>query len=210
MRYAQQGRAKIRRLRPSGADRPARMSRAAHAVENKALVRIEVAVSPRPCLGCAVELACTSICLRFFFTAAGRLPTQQERAHTKPWGGPIRSMSQPPLGSQMSQPPLDSRLNFCAARAREKPPPPSLWGRGAARPARMSRAAHAPVESKALVRIEVAVSPHPCLDCAAELGLRLDFFCVFFFTAAGLPTQQERAHTKPRGGPIRSMCCYPE
>jgi hypothetical protein len=28
------------------------MSRAAHAVESKAVVRIEVAVSPRPCLGC--------------------------------------------------------------------------------------------------------------------------------------------------------------
>jgi hypothetical protein len=27
----------------------------AHAVESKAVVRIEVAVSPRPCLGCAVE-----------------------------------------------------------------------------------------------------------------------------------------------------------
>jgi hypothetical protein len=31
------------------------MGRAAHAVESKAVVRIEVAVSPRPCLGCAVE-----------------------------------------------------------------------------------------------------------------------------------------------------------
>jgi hypothetical protein len=35
------------------------MSRAAHAVESKAVVRIEVAVSPRPCLGCAVELGKT-------------------------------------------------------------------------------------------------------------------------------------------------------
>jgi hypothetical protein len=36
---------------------PAPMRRAAHAVESKAVVRIEVAVSPRPCcLGCAVEL----------------------------------------------------------------------------------------------------------------------------------------------------------
>jgi hypothetical protein len=33
------------------------MRRAAHAVESKAVVRIEAAVSPRPCLGCAVELA---------------------------------------------------------------------------------------------------------------------------------------------------------
>jgi hypothetical protein len=33
------------------------MRRAAHAAESKAVVRIEVAVSPRPCLGCAVELA---------------------------------------------------------------------------------------------------------------------------------------------------------
>jgi hypothetical protein len=32
------------------------MSRAAQAAESKAVVRIEVAVSPRPCLGCAVEL----------------------------------------------------------------------------------------------------------------------------------------------------------
>jgi hypothetical protein len=29
------------------------MSRAAHAAESKAVVRIEVAVNPRPCLGCA-------------------------------------------------------------------------------------------------------------------------------------------------------------
>jgi hypothetical protein len=29
----------------------------AHSVEPKAVVRIEVAVSPRPCLGCAEELA---------------------------------------------------------------------------------------------------------------------------------------------------------
>jgi hypothetical protein len=32
------------------------MRRVAHAVESKDVVRIEVAVSPRPCLGCAVEL----------------------------------------------------------------------------------------------------------------------------------------------------------
>jgi hypothetical protein len=50
------------------------------------------------------------------------------------------------------------------ARARAKPPPP--------RPALMSRAAHA-VESKAAVRIEVAVSPRPCLGCAVELALRV-------------------------------------
>jgi hypothetical protein len=54
--YTQQGRAHIRRLRPDWAARPALMSLAAHAVESKAVVRIEVAVSPRPCLGCAVEL----------------------------------------------------------------------------------------------------------------------------------------------------------
>ena len=54
--YTQQGRAHIRRLHPDWAARPALMSRAAHAVESKAVVRIEVAVSPRPCLGCAVEL----------------------------------------------------------------------------------------------------------------------------------------------------------
>jgi hypothetical protein len=54
--YTQQGRAHSRRLHPDRAARPALMSRAAHAVESKAAVRIEVAVSPRPCLGCAVEL----------------------------------------------------------------------------------------------------------------------------------------------------------
>jgi hypothetical protein len=54
--YTQQGHAHIRRLHPDWAARPALMRRAAHAVESKAVVRIEVAVSPRPCLGCAVEL----------------------------------------------------------------------------------------------------------------------------------------------------------
>ena len=39
--YTQQGRAHIRRLRPDWAARPALMSRAAHAVESKAVVRIE-------------------------------------------------------------------------------------------------------------------------------------------------------------------------
>jgi hypothetical protein len=48
--YTQHGRAHIRRLRPDWAARPALMSRAAHAVESKAVVRIEVAVRPRPCL----------------------------------------------------------------------------------------------------------------------------------------------------------------
>jgi hypothetical protein len=43
--YAKQGRARIRRLRPDGAARPALMSRAAHAVESKAVVLIEVAAS---------------------------------------------------------------------------------------------------------------------------------------------------------------------
>jgi hypothetical protein len=46
-----------RRLHPDEAARPAPMSRTAHAVESKAVVRIKVAVSPHPCLGCAVELA---------------------------------------------------------------------------------------------------------------------------------------------------------
>jgi hypothetical protein len=54
--YTQQGRAHSRRLHPDWAARRALMSRAAHAVESKAVVRTEVAVSPRPCLGCAVEL----------------------------------------------------------------------------------------------------------------------------------------------------------
>jgi hypothetical protein len=48
--YTQQGRAHSRRLHVP-------MGPRAHAVESKAVVRIEVAVSPRPCLGCAVELA---------------------------------------------------------------------------------------------------------------------------------------------------------
>jgi hypothetical protein len=49
-------RAHIRRPRPDWAARPALMRRAAHAVASKVVVRTEVAVSPRPCLGCAVEL----------------------------------------------------------------------------------------------------------------------------------------------------------
>jgi hypothetical protein len=44
--YTQQGRAHIRRLHPGWAARPALMGRPAHAVESKAVVRIEVAVSP--------------------------------------------------------------------------------------------------------------------------------------------------------------------
>jgi hypothetical protein len=44
--YTQQGRAHIRRLPPDWAARPALMSR--DAVESKAVVRIEVAVSPCP------------------------------------------------------------------------------------------------------------------------------------------------------------------
>jgi hypothetical protein len=54
--YTHQGREHSRRIHPDWAARPALMRRAAHAVESKAVVRIEVAVSPRPCLGCAVEL----------------------------------------------------------------------------------------------------------------------------------------------------------
>ena len=49
--YSQQA-----RLHPDWATRPALTSRAAHAVESKAVFRIEVVLSPRPCLGCAVEL----------------------------------------------------------------------------------------------------------------------------------------------------------
>jgi hypothetical protein len=55
--YTQQERAHSRRLHPAGAARPAPMRRAAHSVGAKAVVRIEDAVRPRPCLGCAVELA---------------------------------------------------------------------------------------------------------------------------------------------------------
>ena len=43
--YTQQGRAHIRRLHPDWAARPALMSRAAHAVESKAVVRIKAAAS---------------------------------------------------------------------------------------------------------------------------------------------------------------------
>jgi hypothetical protein len=38
------------------AARPALMSRATHSVKPRAVVRIEVTASPRPCLGCALEL----------------------------------------------------------------------------------------------------------------------------------------------------------
>jgi hypothetical protein len=47
--YTQQGRANSRRLHPGEAARPA-------LVEIFVVARIEVAASPRPCLGCAVEL----------------------------------------------------------------------------------------------------------------------------------------------------------
>jgi hypothetical protein len=40
------------------------MGLAVHAVESKAVVRIEAAVSPRPCLGCAVELGLCVALLR--------------------------------------------------------------------------------------------------------------------------------------------------
>jgi hypothetical protein len=49
--YTQQGRAHICHIRTDKAARPALMRRAAHAVGSKAVVRIKVAVSPRPCLG---------------------------------------------------------------------------------------------------------------------------------------------------------------
>jgi hypothetical protein len=49
-------RTSARRLRPAGTTPPALMGRAARPVGAKAVVRIEVAVSPRPCMGCAVEL----------------------------------------------------------------------------------------------------------------------------------------------------------
>jgi hypothetical protein len=48
--HTQQGRAHNRRLHPAGAARPALMGRTAHSVEAKAVVRIEVAVRPRPWL----------------------------------------------------------------------------------------------------------------------------------------------------------------
>jgi hypothetical protein len=67
------------------------MSRAAHAVESKAVVRIEVAVSPRPCLGCAVELVLefffgehivSRLDLDFFFSPPGR-KIQHMQKHLK-------------------------------------------------------------------------------------------------------------------------------
>jgi hypothetical protein len=55
----EQGGAHSRRLHPSEAARPALMSRAAHAVESKAVVHIEVAVQPTPLPGlrCGARLA---------------------------------------------------------------------------------------------------------------------------------------------------------
>jgi hypothetical protein len=75
--YTQQGRAQSRRLHPDWAARPALiMSRAAHAVgSRKSKARPWSAskseVSPRPCLGCAVEL----VCFFFFFFCHSR-PSQ--------------------------------------------------------------------------------------------------------------------------------------
>jgi hypothetical protein len=41
------------------------MGRAAHSVEPKSVVRIEAAVSPRPCPGCSMELVlCIAALLR--------------------------------------------------------------------------------------------------------------------------------------------------
>jgi hypothetical protein len=57
---------------------------------------------------------------------------------------------------------------YYTARARVQPPPPPLWGR-----ARDSNEPSGPlrrVEPKAVVRVEVAVSPRPCLGCAVELA----------------------------------------
>jgi hypothetical protein len=66
--YKQQERARSRRLAatpdPAGTARPALMGRVAHPVEAKAVVRIEVAVRPRLCLGCAVELVLRTAPLR--------------------------------------------------------------------------------------------------------------------------------------------------
>jgi hypothetical protein len=63
---------------PVGAARPALMRRAAHAVESKAVVRIEVAVSPRPCLGCAVEPALRVAPLRRGVPPRSQQPPYQE------------------------------------------------------------------------------------------------------------------------------------
>jgi hypothetical protein len=45
------------KIRQKQNPRPALIRRADRAAEGKAVVRIEVAAIPRPCLGCAVELA---------------------------------------------------------------------------------------------------------------------------------------------------------
>jgi hypothetical protein len=75
--YTQQGRAHIRHLPPSGAARPALMSRAAHAaLESKAVVRIEVAVSPRPaCLVHAWAALWNSPCASRLSAAAASRPS---------------------------------------------------------------------------------------------------------------------------------------
>jgi hypothetical protein len=52
------------------------------------------------------------------------------------------------------------------ARARAQPPPPPRWGHAPG--SIVGRSAYS-VEAKAVVRIEVAVSPHPCLGCGVEL-----------------------------------------
>jgi hypothetical protein len=78
--YTQQGRATSRRLHPRAAARPALANEpsgpAAHSVEPTAAVRTEATASPRPCLGCAVELALRIAPLRrvppvYFFFGGG-------------------------------------------------------------------------------------------------------------------------------------------
>jgi hypothetical protein len=70
--YTQQGRANSRRLRPDWAARPALMSRAAHAVESKAVVRLEVAVRQSDAVmrAWAESLAMSSNMPSIFLTAS--------------------------------------------------------------------------------------------------------------------------------------------
>jgi hypothetical protein len=86
---------------------------------------------------------------------------------------------------------------------RAHPPPPPRLGRA---PGYIFLAAHA-VESKAVVRIEVAVSPRPCLGCAVELVLRVAPLrrSNFWPSSAARPPG---AINRPQGVAMRHLGCY--
>jgi hypothetical protein len=92
---------------------------------------------------------------------------------------------------------------YYTARARVQPPPPPLWGR-----ARDSNEPSGPlrrVEPKAVVRVEVAVSPRPCLGCAVELAR-------FFRAVAGVGSAAAApagARRNPRRLPGPAQPCGP-